>query len=319
MRVLIIGLNGLIGPSIAHHASAHGHIVFGMGRSANSNSISDAFYVSGNRSDPKQILHTTIEHKIDVVVDVIPMVIGDTQPLLDCLDGVIDQYVMISSSDVYANYELLHRRATGDPILKAVDEDSPLRSTRHPYREKQPRLPSAPDQYLDDYDKIPIEHATRKLSSAWTILRLPMVYGPGDKQKRFRWAIACMLRGNDTLVVPRGWANWQSTYGYVENVGAAVAITLGHQQARNQVFNIAEETVASQLEWARKFANTAAWRGAIELTDDPNDSFAQRLSGLNLNVPFKIDGTRLRQTFGFSDVIDGTTALVRTIESEAVP
>ncbi len=317
MPVLIIGFNGFVGPSIARHACAQGREVFGMGRSPQPNSVSNAIYVAGDRSNPNQVRQIVLERKIDVVVDVIPMVIANTQPLLDCLDGVIDQYVMISSSDVYSNYELLHRRASGNAIPDAVDEDSPLRSTAYPYRDDKPRSTDDPDKYMDDYDKIPIETAARQLSSAWTILRLPMVYGPGDKQRRFRWAIAPMMRDQEVLVVPRMWANWQSTYGYIENVGAAIAVTLGHKQAQNQVFNVAEETPISQLAWAQKFAKITDWRGGIEVTDDPDDPFATRISGLDLKVPFKIKGDKLRQTFGFSDVVDEPIALERTVASEA--
>ena len=58
------------------------------------------------------------------------------------------------------------------------------------------------------------------------------------------------------------------------------------------------------------------WRGTIEITDDPHDPFARRISGLDLTVPFKISGKRFRETFEFSDAIDERTALARTIESE---
>lgn len=223
---------------------------------------------------------------------------------------------MISSSDVYANYELLHKRAKGGAISFAVDEESPLRSTAYPYRDEKPRSNDSPDKYLDDYDKISIETAIRQLSSVWTILRLPMVYGPGDKQMRFRWAIAPMLRDRDRLIIPRDWANWQSTYGYIDNVGAAIATTLGQERAHNQVFNVAEEMPISQLEWAQKFAEARGWRGVIEVTDDPRDPFLKRLAGLDLKVPFKIKGDKLRQTLGFSDVVSELPALERTIVSE---
>ncbi len=315
MRVLIIGFNGFIGQSIARFAPAQK--TYGLSRSREPGSGTHAIYLSGDRSKPDQLRQIVLERKIDVVVDVIPMVVADTQPLLDCLDGAIDQYVMISSCDVYANYELLHRRGSGKAVTGAIDEDAPLRTTAFPYRESRPRSVDDPDKHLDDYDKIPLEAAVQRLTSTWTILRLPMVYGPGDKQRRFRWAIAPMLSGEEELIVPRRWAHWLTTYGYIENVGAAVAAAIGCEQARNRIFNVAEETPVSQIAWARKFAEVSGWRGEIVLTDDPNDPFQQRLGGLDLSVPFNIDGTRLRRTLGFSDVVDETTALEQTIASEA--
>lgn len=317
MRVLVIGSNGFVGRSIALHACALGCDVFGMGRTQLSSSAGTT-YVQGDRTHPDQVRQIAVDRMIDVVVDVIPMLAADTQPLLHALDGQIRQYVMISSCDVYANYELLHRRTTGTATLTAVNEDSPLRSTAYPYRYDEPRTKEDPDQYLDDYDKIPIEIAVQQLASAWTILRLPMIYGPGDKQRRFRWAIAPMLRNHETLTIPRTWANWQSTYGYIENVGAAVAATLGNPSAYIQIFNVAEETSISQLGWAKKLAAACVWQGTIELTDDPRDSFHKRISNLDLSVPLKIDGSRHRELLSFSDVVDENTALQQTIASETL-
>ena len=314
MRVLILGVNGFIGRSIAHQLRATGITTFGLGRSKFQDS--DEFYVQGDRSNLKQIRQVVQERKTNVIVDVIPMVAANTLPLLDCLQGEIDRYVMISSSDVYANYELLHRRSSGQAKQNAADENSPLRSTRYPYRQTKLRADEAPDKHLDDYDKIPIENAVQRLSSPWTILRLPMVYGPGDRQRRFSWAIKPMLDNEDKLVIPRAWANWQSTYGYIENVGAAIAASIESNRACNEIFNVAESSPVSHLEWAKRFAEVINWQGEIEISDDPNNPFHRRLSGLDLGVPFLIDGSKLRNKLGFADIIDSTTALERTVVSE---
>jgi len=316
MNVLIIGINGFLGASIATGAIAGGCRVTGMARSSTSTFDGDIAYIVGDRRNSDLVRKVVMENKIDVVVDVIAMTISTTDPILSCLDGLVDHYIMVSSSDVYANYELLHRRVKGDPELRSVDEDSPLRSTLFPYRESKPRKESDPDKYLDEYDKIPIEQAVQRLSSAWTVLRLPMVYGPGDKQHRFRWAIEPMLRGADRLVIPIGWSNWVSTYGYIDNVGAAVAFAAGNASSKNCVFNLAEINPVSQLEWAKKFARHLKWDGVIEMTDDPGDDFARRVSRLDLNVPLKISGTRFRNGLGYADLVDERTALERTIASE---
>ena len=113
------------------------------------------------------------------------------------------------------------------------------------------------------------------------------------------------------------WAAWQSTYGYIENIGAAIALTLGHARAANRSFNITESTSVTQREWANRFADELSWAGVIETTDDPDHPFARRTGGLNLAVPLRISGRRFREALGFSDVVDEPTALAGTIESEA--
>ena len=113
--------------------------MYGQGRSERSNLSADAAYLQGDRSSPKRLLQIVRAQNIDTVVDVIPMMLADTEPLLACLDGEIDHYVMISSSDVYARYERLHKRATGGVNTGALDENAPLRTTRYPYRTDTPR------------------------------------------------------------------------------------------------------------------------------------------------------------------------------------
>ncbi len=316
MRVLIIGYSGFIGRSVASSVCGRGFEAYGLGRSVPSIPAAHITHISADRREPGHIRRVVLQHSMDAVVDVIPMVIADTQPLLDSLDGLVEQYIMISSCDVYANYELLHRRTAGQPVIGAIDEDTALRSTRFPYRLEEPRSESDPNRYLDDYDKIPIEAAVQKLSSPWTILRLPMVYGPGDKQKRFRWAIEPMLKQQDVLVIPQAWAHWQTSFGYIDNVGAAITATLGDERAHKQIFNISERETISQLEWAQRISEILGWQGKIELTDDPDNEFQRRISGLDLDVPLVVNSERLRQTLGFTDTVDARTALEKTVSNE---
>lgn len=316
MNVLIIGVNGLIGRAIASRAVSLGQRVFGMSRTEIANKSIAGTYLVGNRNHPEYVAKLVAEKHIDVVIDVIAMTLPDTITLAARLDGLASQYIMLSSSDVYRNYELLHRKAEGTPTLRSVDEGSRLRRTRYPYRQEPPRAEDAADRYLDDYDKIPIEEAVRRLSLDWTILRLPMVYGSGDKQRRFRWAIEPMLKGDEHLLIPKAWGEFQTTCGYIHNVAAAIAATAGNPAAANQVFNIAEESPTNHFEWASRIAGVIKWRGTIDVTEDPNHPFARRLAGLDLTVPFKIDGQKLRTQLGFSDVVGVENGLEHTVIDE---
>ena len=316
MNVLIIGVNGFLGRAIASRSVSLGHRVFGVSRSETATPDISGIYLVGDRSHPKRIAELVIEKQINVVVDVIAMTLPETQALISELDNLVSQYVMLSSSDVYRNYELLHRKARGTPTLGFVDECSELRSTRYPYRQEPRRAENAADRYLDDYDKIPIEEAVKRLSVHWTILRLPMVYGPGDKQRRFRWAIEPMAKGEKCLLIPKAWGEFLTTYGYIDNVAAAIAITIGNSKAARQVFNVAEETPTDHFKWADRIANVMKWSGTIETTEDPDHPFARRIRALDLTVPFRIDGRRLRNQLEFSDIVDLQTALEQTVIDE---
>lgn len=316
MRILIVGVNGFIGRAVAACSAANGTEVFGLSRSDNPSCAIEATYLVGDRNSPKAILEIIAARNIDVVVDVRAMTLAETRALLLELDGRIAQYVMLSSSDVYRNYELLHRKAAGTPITDSVDEDSALRGTRYPYRSDPRRAADDPDRYLDEYDKIPIEQAVRGLGTAWTILRLPMVYGPGDQQRRFRWAIGHQVKSDEPLVIPRAWAEFITTYGYVENVASGIALSVGNERALNRVFNIGENVPVNHLEWAERIASVVGWDGDIEVSDDLTTDFAQRLKAIDLAVPFKIDSGRIRKELGYAESVAVSDGLELTVSDE---
>jgi len=316
VRLLIIGVNGFLGRAIATRAAESNIEVFGLSRSREPAPKIPGTHLVGDRNSPETIGEIVEDNAVDVVVDVLAMTLRDTRALVSELDGRIAQYVMLSSSDVYRNYELLHRNAHGTPILEGLTEDAPLRVTRYPYRTEPPRVPEDPERHLDEYDKIPIEEMIRGLGVHWTILRLPMVYGPGDRQHRFRWVVQHMLQTQKPLKIPRQWAEWVTTHGYVENVAAGVALCVGSPRAIDTVFNIGECIPVDKLTWAERIAECLSWTGEIQICDDTNCDFAQSLEALDLSVPFLIDSTRIRKELGYSEPVSIPDGLQRTISDE---
>ena len=317
MNILIVGINGFIGGAVATCALLRGDRVFGLSRSEEHAFAPGITYLKGDRTDLVYMTMVIQQHEINVVIDVIAMTPLDSLPLIETIDGLVNQYILLSSCDVYRNYELFQRITQGPPLTTAADEGSALRETRFPYRQAQPRASGAHDRYLDDYDKIPIEHAAMKMSSAWTILRLPMVFGPGDRQHRFKWAIQPMLHQKQRLVVPTAWANWYSTYSYIDNVANAIVLAVGNAAAYNRIFNIGEKQSISQYEWAAQIAAVMDWQGNIVLTDQSEHPFSQSIANLDLSVPFKISSRRIRDELGYVENVAFKDALVRTIESES--
>jgi nucleoside-diphosphate-sugar epimerase len=316
MKVLIIGVNGFLGPAIAALAASKGLTVSGLARSETPSPGLELCYLSTDRRSPDAIRDLVGTHGIDVVVDVIAMTEVDSSRLLSALDGRIAQYVMLSSCDVYRNYELLQKRLTGKPTLGPIDEAGDLRTSRYPYRGPEPRDCDAPDRHLDDYDKIPIEESVRKLASDWTILRLPMIYGPADRQRRFRWAVEPMAAGKSSLAIPGPWAEWVTTYAYVDNVADAIALTIGNDKAAGRVFNVGEPAPANHLEWTDRLAHVMDSSIGIKVGSDPDSSFSRSLESLDLTVPLRIDDEAIRRELGFTEIVDMETGLRRTIADE---
>ena len=293
-----------------------GRYVAGVSRSSIPNPCMESEHVLADRSDPQAILDIVREKRIDVVVDLLAYTESATRPLLASLEGRIGRFVLVSSCDVYRDYGLLHRREAGLPQLGDIDEKAPLRASRYPYRASTPRPTNDPTQWMDNYDKIPIEEATKLLRSDWTILRLPMVFGPGDRQRRFRWAIEPMLAGVDTIEVPPQWADWLTTYGYVENVGAAIALASGHERASRSTFNVGDSESVNHREWIKRFCRATGWQGTVRDTDSSEHPIAKAIERLDMSVPLRISSAKLFQELSFKPPVDVHASAKLTVADE---
>lgn len=314
MRLMIVGANGFIGRAVARAATARGTEVFAVSRSPPSGRPDGFTHLTGDRRRAARIRELSVDLGLDAIVDVIAMTLVDTLPLLRALEGVDARYVLVSSSDVYRNYGLLHRQERGMPVTTQIAEDGALRKSRYPYRTNPPRASDDPRRWLEDYDKIPIERAVRAQAPRWTILRLPMVYGPGDAQHRFRWAIEHMATSDLPLVIPRAFAFWVSTYGYVDDVADAIALASMHPSAQNRVYNVGEPDCVHHLDWARRFATALGWAGRIEIGADAND----RLEPLDLSVPLRLSSRRIRDELGYQESVEPEDRLARTVADERI-
>ena len=314
MRTLIIGGTGFLGPQISKALTKSGTKVFAASRSGAVTPATNMEIVQLDRNQPEAILAAVRTHQIDTVIDVIAYDVETTEPLLNCLDGKIDRYILLSSGDVYRNYGLFQKKETGVPQLTPLTEEAPLRGSLYPYRGDVPRSPDDPLRWMDSYDKIPIERTVRQLETSWSILRLPMVYGPGDKQHRFRWAVAPMAKKKDRLTMATAWADWTTTYGYVENVAAAIAIAAGHPRAVNQVFNIGEEKPVLHTEWATRIAQVMNWSGNFVFKDDPPKG---PLADLDLSIPFAVCTQKFREATGFTEPFSLHHCLAETVAGES--
>lgn len=313
MRTLVLGVGGMIGDAVAASLAQNGHEVFCVSRSAEPDEVNGIVYKRADRNDPDQIALLVKTLGIAVVVDVIAYDAASTENLLTALDGKIAQYVLLSSCDVYRNYGLIHQTEEGEPDPAPLTEKSPLRSRLFPYRLASARALDDPQRWLDQYDKIQIESEVRKFDGKWTILRLPMVYGPGDIQKRFAWAIGPMVAGAEKISVPSSWLNWTSTYGYVGNVASAIASSAGNSDFENRTFNIVDTAPKSHKKWLSALAKEIGWRGQVIETDDPAHPIAIATSSLDLNIPLIVTGEAMLESTTYRLTHSYSLALRKTI------
>src|SRR5439155_3637824 len=199
----------------------------------------------------------------DVVIDFVISSGPHAEELMNIFRGVTRRVVMLSSIDVYRAVGISHGTESGPLQEVPLKEESELRRCLHPYAPESMQLMRKIFSWVtDDYDKIPGERVLmndRDLPG--TVVRLPMVYGPGAPLHRFYPVVKRIADRQRHIIFPEPLAAWRSPRGYVENVAAAIALAATDERAARRIYNVCEEPSFSELEWALKIAAAMGWDG----------------------------------------------------------
>jgi nucleoside-diphosphate-sugar epimerase len=127
-----------------------------------------------------------------------------------------------------------------------------------------------------------------------------------------------MLAGGERLTVDPGWAQWRTTYGYVEDVAHALATAALHPNAAGRTFNIGLPNIGlgetiDHRGWIDRFAAHLGWQG--EVREQPAASNSP-IAALDLGYPLIIDSSAFRETCGWREPTALDEALARTIRDE---
>jgi nucleoside-diphosphate-sugar epimerase len=250
----------------------------------------------------------------DVVVDLILSSGRQAAVMMGVFRGHASRVVVASSMDVYRATGVLHGLEDGPLEPLPLREDSPLRTKLQTYPAAQVKVLQQVFTWLDeDYDKIPVERAVRgDAELPGTVLRLPMIYGPGDPLHRFFPMLNRMHDRRPVIVLPRSAADWRGPRGYVENVAAAIALAATTDGARGRVYNVGEAESFSELEWARMLASATGWNGEFVVVEDDEAPPSVRIPG-NLAQHWVVDTTRIRSELGYREPVAREEGIRRTI------
>jgi nucleoside-diphosphate-sugar epimerase len=171
----------------------------------------------------------------DAAVDCLALSRADAEAALGALPGGI-RLVVISSVDVYRAFGALHEQRETDPV--PIDEDSPVRAGRYPYRGRFPDM--------DDYDKLDVEDVY--LPAGATALRLPMVYGEHDYQRREEFILRRVRAGR--VRIPFGSGMWLACRGYVRDIARGARLVLESPATKGLALNLCEDRTFSMRKWA---------------------------------------------------------------------
>jgi nucleoside-diphosphate-sugar epimerase len=311
MKILVIGGTGFIGPHLVRELARMGHSVAVFHRGSTRADL-PAESILGERRDL-----AALRPKADVVIDLILSSGAQAKSLMEAFRGVAGRVVAASSIDVYRACGVLHGSEEGplDPV--PLTEESPLRTKLQTYPPEQVKMLQKFFGWLDDeYDKIPVECAILgDPELPGTVLRLPMIYGPGDRLGRFHPVLKRIDDGRRAILFEEGWAAWRSPRGYVGNVAAALALAAVSERAAGRVYNVAETPAFTELEWAGKIAAATGWDG--EFITLPKDRAPAHLAPPgNSAQHWAADSTRIRRELEYREPTPVDEAIRRTIEWE---
>lgn len=317
MRILVIGGTRFMGPLVVRmlHEEEHELIVFHRGQ--NRIDLAEGVQeILGDRRHLSAVAESLQRVEPEVVLDMIPVIEQDAIDVMRSFKGVARRVVAISSQDVYRAFGLVNMKESGQVDPSLITEESSLRENLYPYRGEKPREADDPQKWQDDYDKILVERVVMgDPDLPGTILRLPMVYGPGDYQHRMFYILKHMDDHRPAILLDELEAQWKWTHGYVDNVAAAIALAVTDEHAAGRIYNVAEPVTFTWAEWVGKIGEAAGWQGRIVIA--PRGTLPEPLrAGINAEQHIVVDSSRIRQELGYREHVDIDEAMRRTVEWE---
>ena len=316
MKILLIGGSGFIGPSTVKALQEAGrHVtIFHRGKTRPPAGVEE---ILGDRQFLQDHQPEFRRQKFDVVIDFVLSSGRQAQQLMDTFRGIAGRVVGLSSMDVYRAWGVFYNAEPGGLQELPLTEDSELRTSRNTYPPEALKRARSVYGWIDEeYDKIPVEQAILgdpRLPG--TVLRLPMIYGPGDPVHRFHPILKRMDDGRKHIVFADDVALLRTPRGNVEDVGAAVALAATSSQSAGRIYNVCEPESFGELDWARKIAAATRWQGEFVVL--PHDRTPQHLLWPGNTAQHVVASSeRIRNELGYRELLSREEAIRRTIEWE---
>ncbi len=284
MQILVIGGTRFIGPPtvLRLHALGHKLMLFHRQPSTIEFPVDIEQVLGDRRTQLPDFSEVFRNFEPDVVLDMVPLFERDALMVMQTFKGMAWRVVAISSQDVYRAYGRVNGTEPGDPDPMPITEEGPLREKWYPYRAETPRAEDDPMRWADDYDKIPVERVVLgDPKMPGTVLRLPMIYGPGDYQHRLFPYLKRMDDGRPVILMDSRTAHWHWTRDFVENTAAAIALAVSDDRAAGRIYNLGEMPAQTMSEWVRAIGRAAGWHGEVIIApDDVLPGLAARRRGI---------------------------------------
>ncbi|MBN2055925.1 NAD-dependent epimerase/dehydratase family protein [bacterium] len=243
----------------------------------------------------------------DVVVDMMAIGGEDTSAVMDVFRDRAPRMVTIGSQDVYLAYGVCVGIEDAHIQSVPVTEFSSLRTRHYMYKGRA--------DGMETYEKIMVERVVlADPAIRGTILRMPMVYGPGDYQHRFYQYIKPMADGREVLLIGAELADWRSSYGYVEDMAHAIVLAVENEKSAGRIYNVGIRHSIEVLRLVRELGRLMRFTGRI--VQVPRNVAEFKPHGLNVDQHLDVDSSLIRMELGYSEPTTWEEGLRRTIEWE---
>jgi nucleoside-diphosphate-sugar epimerase len=320
MKVIAIGATGFIGRHVLTKLVEAGHEVAVLHRGTtpfpSRNSVME---ILGEHSTIRELRSEFRKWSPDVAIDMILSSAAQARATLEAFHGIARRVVAISSGDVYRAMAVVHRLDTGPLEPTPLTEGSQLRTQTQTYSAEALIAACAAFPWIDEeYDKVQVEQAINSEPELpATILRLPMVYGPGDPLHRLYPVVKRILDDRPAIVLEESFARCVPCRGYVENVAHAIALAATSEGSAGRVYNVAEPDHYTEAEWTAKIGAVVGWQGRV-IAVPRHQAPHHLVLPYNFEQHLFMDSTRIRAELGYAECVPVDEALRRTIEWEQV-
>ena len=243
MKVIVLGGTRFIGRAIVEDLAAAGHQLLLVHRGVlEPTGMPAAQHLHVERAGLPGHRAVLEDFGPDAAIDCRALTRADAEVALTSLPDDI-RLVVISSMDVYRAFGSVNDDRETDPV--PLDENSPVRPYRYPYRGKR--------EGMDDYDKLDVEDVY--LPRGATSLRLAMVYGEHDYQLREEFILRRVRAGRTRI--PVGAGTWLTCRGYVRDIARGARLVLESPVALGEALNLCEDSTFSIGMWSRMILEVA--------------------------------------------------------------
>ena len=219
MRILVIGGTGFVGPHVLRCLAGRGHEIVAFHRGQTEADLPpEVVHLHGDREGIADHRPELRDSRAEVVLDTRPMTEGQARSVVEAVAELPAGWSRSAAEMSIVPMESCADRSRcgrgrADRGGRGIATAALALSWRVSPRKEDPM------RWLDDYEKILVERVVMESRDLpGTVLRLPMVYGPGDDAHRLFPYVKRIDDGRDVILIEDARARWRWARGYVEDI-----------------------------------------------------------------------------------------------------